>query len=123
MKKAFIVIAHGSREKASNDSFFNFLKKFRKEYTGRLVQPAFLELAEPSIAEAIDLCAERGIQDIVIVPLMFFAGRHVKKDIPEVIEKAKMRHPEIDFHYAGPLAEHPGMFKILKDKAAGKNGK
>lgn len=123
MKKALIVIAHGSREIASNDALFDFLKRFRENYTDRLVQPAFLELAQPSIPEAIDLCAEQGIKDIVIVPLMFFPGRHVKKDIPEMIEKAKMKHPEVDFHYSGPLAEHSGMFEILKDKASGKNGK
>ena len=123
MKKALIVIAHGSRETASNDSLFDFLKRFREQYTERLVQPAFLELASPLIPEAIDLCAEQGIKDIVIVPLMFFAGRHVKKDIPEMIEKAKMKYPEVDFHYAGPLSEHPGLFQILNDKASGKHGK
>lgn len=123
MKKAVIVIAHGSREAASNEDFFEFLERFRKQYTDRFVQPAFLELAKPSIDEAVDICASKGIEDVVILPLMFFAGRHVKKDIPEVIEKAKMKHPQIDFHYAGPLAEHSGMFDILKDKAAGKNGK
>lgn len=123
MKKALIVIAHGSRETASNDSLFEFLKRFREQYTDRLVQPAFLELASPSIPEAIDLCAEQRINDIVILPLMFFPGRHVKKDIPEMIEKAKMKHPEVDFHYASPLADHPGMFQILKDKASGKYGK
>lgn len=123
MKKALIVIAHGSREASSNDSLFEFLERFKRRYDERLVQPAFLELAQPLIPEAIDRCAAQGAEDIMIVPLMFFPGKHVKKDIPEIIEKAKMKHPQIDFHYAGALSEHSGLFQIIQDKAEGKNGK
>ena len=120
MKDAMIVIAHGSKEADSNQAFLDLIEKFRKTYRQRMVQPAFLELCKPGISEAIDLCAEQGAEEVLIVPFMLFAGRHVKKDIPDHIQKAKMKYPALDFHYTGPLADQPGMLDILKLQAGRK---
>ncbi len=113
----YLVIAHGSREQEANQAFFDFLERFRKKYLERKVQGAFLELAKPSIPEAIEQCVSEGTTEIVVMPLMFFSGRHVKTDIPQLIQEAKTRHPEVDFHYTGPLAEHPMLLELLEDKA------
>ena len=78
---------------------------------------AFLELAQPSIPDAIEHCITQGLQEICVIPLMFFAGRHVKEDIPRFIQEAKTKHPEVDFHYSGPLCDHPMMLALLDEKA------
>lgn len=117
MKQALIVIAHGSKEADSNRAFLDFVERFRRQYKQRFVQAAFLELAKPLIPEAVDLCAQQGAEEVLIVPFMLFAGRHVKKDIPEMIQKAKQKYPDLDFHFTGPLADQPGMLKILEQQA------
>ncbi len=117
MKDAVLVIAHGSREQESNQAFLEFVEKFRKNCPGKYVQPAFQELAKPDILSAIEACVRQGAAEIIVVPFMLFPGRHVKKDIPEFIQKAKLQYPELDFHYTGPLADHPAMVDILKQKA------
>lgn len=114
MKSVYLVIAHGSREAEGNQAFFDFLEKFRRAYPDRTVEPAFLELAKPAIGEAIEKSIRAGAREIFVVPLMFFPGRHVKEDIPRFIEEAKAKHPEVDFHYAGPLCDHPEMIEILE---------
>lgn len=123
MKSSYIVIAHGSRDKKANQAFFEFLKSFRKICAGKKVEGAFLELAKPSIPEAIQGVIREGCKEIFILPMMFFPGRHVKQDIPRFIQEAKAEHPEVDFHYAGPLAGHPMLLKLLKAKAQSLKGK
>ncbi len=117
MNMTYLIIAHGSREEEANQAFFKFLERFQKNFPHRKVQGAFLELAKPSIPEAIETCIREGSTEIVVMPLMFFSGRHVKTDIPQFIEEAKSRHPEVDFHYTGPLAEHPMLLTLLEEKA------
>ena len=113
MRAAYLVIAHGSREKEANDAFFEFLGRFRKIYPGRLVEGAFLELAKPAIPEAIETCFAKGAREIFVIPLMLFPGRHVKDHIPKIIEEARVRHPDADFHCAGPLAGHPLLLDLV----------
>jgi sirohydrochlorin cobaltochelatase len=116
MKIAYLIIAHGSREEEANQGFSKFLQSFRKIFPDRMVQGAFLELAKPNIAEAIETCIEDGATEIILMPLMFFPGRHVKIDIPQFIEEAKSHHPEVDFHYTGAISDHPMMLALLEDK-------
>lgn len=116
MKEAVLVIAHGSREQESNQAFLDFVEKFRKTCSGKFVQPAFQELSQPDIPSAVEACVQQGAGDIIVVPFMLFPGRHVKKDIPEFIRQAKLKHPQLDFHYTGPLADHPAMVEVLHQK-------
>ena len=117
MKSAYLIIAHGSRETEANQVFFEFLERFRKAYPHRLAEGAFLELAKPSIPQGIENCIAQGVSEIIILPMMFFPGRHVKEHIPRFIEDAKARHPKVDFHYAGPVSEHPLLLNLLEEKA------
>ena len=116
MKSAYIVIAHGSREKESNLAFLALMKKFRASFPKRKVEHAFLELAKPGIPEAIEKCIKSGAKELFIIPMMLFPGRHVKEHIPQFIQEAKMKHPEVDFHYSGPLSDHPMLVSLLKEK-------
>lgn len=114
MKSAYMIIAHGSRAKQSNEAFFTFLEKVKKACPKRFIQGAFLELAKPSIPEAVDLCVAEGAEEIFVIPLMFFPGRHVKEDIPKFIQEAKEKYMNLDFHYAGPIADNPALVDLLK---------
>lgn len=116
MKKAIIVIAHGSREKTANRDFFDLLKRFKK-YTEAWVEGAFLEMISPAIDDAIAACVKKKTQQIILVPLLLFKGKHIQKDIPEALARAKMKHPELDFHLASPLYDHPLLLKIVKEKS------
>ena len=117
MSSVYLVIAHGSREAKSNQAFWDFLDSFQRVYPHRSVQGAFLELAKPNISEAIEKCIADGATEITIIPLMLFPGRHVKDDIPRIMEEARAKHSAVDFHYAGPLADHPAMLTLLEEKA------
>ena len=112
---AYVVIAHGSRDAGANQAFQKFLETFRNKIKKQAVYGAFLEIAKPSISEALEKAIEKGARELIVLPLMFFPGRHVKEDIPKQVAEVKAKYPEADFHYAAPVAEHPAMAKLLKD--------
>lgn len=124
-KFAYLLIAHGTRDKEGENAFFLFVKEFEHAFPHRNVQPAFLELCHPSIPEGIDACVKGGAEEIFVLPLMLFPGRHINQDIPNEIQEAKRKYPQVDFHYAGALAlasqkkgqiSEPKMFELLLEK-------
>ena len=124
-KLAYLLIAHGTRDADGKEAFFSFVEEFRKAFRDRRIEPAFLELSRPSIPEGIEVCVKGGAEEIFVLPLMLFPGRHVKEDIPRQIQEAKRLFPEVDFHYAGALAlapyrgkgiAEPKMFELLLSK-------
>ena len=117
MQSTYLIVAHGSKEEESRTAFEKLLKEVRGRLKGKKVEGAFLEINRPSIPEAIEQCAKRGEQEIVILPLMMFPGRHVKEHIPAIIENAKAKYPEIDFHYAKPLSAYPAMLSLIKEQS------
>ena len=131
-KSAYLLIAHGTREKEGENAFFQFVEEFRHVFPHRNIQPAFLELSRPAIPEAIQSCIQAGAEAIFVLPLMLFPGRHINQDIPRFIQEAKQAHPEVDFHYAGALAlgpsrkgtkmSEPKMLDLLRTKIAGLEG-
>lgn len=126
-KFAYLLIAHGTRDAEGGEAFFKFVEEFRRKFSDRRVEPAFLELSRPSIREGIEACVGGGAEEIFVLPLMLFPGRHIKEDIPREIQEAKRLFPQVDFHYAGALAlsskkgigvSEPKMFDLLLAKIA-----
>lgn len=105
--RALLVVAHGSRRSASNDEVRKLTDELRTlagaEYAQ--VECAFLELAQPLIPEGIDDCIANGANEVVILPYFLSAGRHVVKDIPEIVAGAQARHPTVALRIAPYLGQ------------------
>ncbi|MEM7027290.1 MAG: CbiX/SirB N-terminal domain-containing protein [Pseudomonadota bacterium] len=113
--KALLILAHGSRRKASNDEVAQLVDKVRRladaEY--KEITHAFLELSEPDIQTAIASLAEKGTNDISVLPYFLNSGNHVTQDIPELIEQAKSNFPDCNFHIASPIGLHQEMPALI----------
>lgn len=105
--KALLLIAHGSRRASSNDEVRALAKKMSDLRSNDFdaIVPAFLELAEPGIVEGFDQCVKLGATEVVAMPYFLSAGRHVVEDIPEDLEKATAKHPEISVTVKPHLGE------------------
>ena len=60
MSTAILLIAHGSRNTEANDDLRHVVAELRRRGSYEIVEPAFLELAEPTIEMAARRCVERG---------------------------------------------------------------
>ena len=113
--KALLLIAHGSRRKASNQEVCDLAQRLEKvacKYFDFAI-PAFLELAEPDIPTGVDHCVEAGATQVVAVPYFLAAGRHVVNDIPEGLAMVQRKHPELDLRQSDYLGRYDAMSSIL----------
>ena len=87
--RCLLVIAHGSRRGESNDDFAAIAARLGEHGTNPfdVTRWAFLEVAEPSIPDAIDSCIDEGAQEIVVLPYFLSPGNHVARDIPDVLDE------------------------------------
>jgi len=118
--QALVVIAHGSRRQASNQEVTNLalgLKKSAgKQY--QIVEAGFLEIARPSIPEAIESCIESGATSVIVVPYFLAAGRHVAEDIPQIVRPVGERHPHVSIRISEHIGMSNSMPRLILDSAS-----
>jgi len=113
--RALLVVAHGSRRDASNDEVRRLTDSLRAAAGDDFAQVecAFLELAQPSIPDGIDCCVAEGASEVVILPYFLSAGRHVAKDIPEIVAESSARHPDVSLRIAPYLGQSTSLISSL----------
>lgn len=109
--RMLVVVAHGSRREASNAEVVALADRLRLQ-AGAIfsdVVAGFLEIASPSIPDALEHCAAQGATEIVVFPHFLAAGRHVATDIPGEVAIFAAAHPNI----AVTVAPHLGVSALL----------
>ncbi|WP_419811734.1 sirohydrochlorin chelatase [Bacterioplanoides sp.] len=86
-KKASVLLAHGSSDPNWLAPFQTLLERIRGDlHDSERVELAYMELAEPTMEHAITELVAEGYQQVDILPLFFAAGRHLRKDVPNMLE-------------------------------------
>nr|GME11384.1 sirohydrochlorin ferrochelatase, chloroplastic-like isoform X1 [Ipomoea batatas] len=111
-----IIVDHGSRRKESNLMLNEFVAMFQDKTKYPIVEPAHMELAEPSIEDAFNSCVQQGARRIIVSPFFLFPGRHWKQDIPSLTAEAAKLHPGIPFIITAPLGAHELLVDVLNDR-------
>ncbi|HSF34340.1 MAG TPA: sirohydrochlorin chelatase [Candidatus Tectomicrobia bacterium] len=97
---ALLLVGHGSRDPDGQREFMEFAAKVQQAAGARPVVPCFLELAEPTIPQGVARCMELGYRDIAAVPVLLFAARHNKHDVPGEFDHVRQHHPDLRIRYA-----------------------
>ncbi len=110
-----VLIAHGSRREDSNREVRELGERLaaisRVEVDG--VRCGFLELAQPSIPDAIGECVAAGGREILVLPYFLSAGRHVSEDIPREVNLASARYPNARIRVLDYLGADPAVPELL----------
>ncbi|MDQ0494183.1 sirohydrochlorin chelatase [Paenibacillus brasilensis] len=113
---AILLVGHGSRDPEGNEELLEFAQAVADRVPGTCVETCFLELTRPSIADGVQACVKRGATRVVLVPIILFAAGHAKIDIPMAIDRAKARHPQVEFVYGRPIGVHEKIVSILQSR-------
>jgi sirohydrochlorin ferrochelatase len=113
---AIILIDHGSRRAESNEQLLEVVEAYRRHSGCGLVEPAHMELAEPSLATAFARAVDRGARRVIVVPYFLAPGRHWQEDIPRLAAEAAAPFPAVEWEVAAPLGLHPKMLEIIDQR-------
>lgn len=104
---AVLLIAHGSRHQPANDDLLALATRLAGRGGHAIVEPCFLELAEPDIQAGGTRCVERGAGRVLMVPYFLSAGVHLLRDLTAARDALQQRFPQVAFRLGPPLGPHP----------------
>ena len=111
-----ILVDHGSRRDESNALLLDVVREFQAATGLPIVEPAHMELAEPSIDTAFSRCVERGATTVVVFPYFLLPGRHWNDDIPRLAAAAARQHPGVRYLVTAPFGLHPLMAEVMRQR-------
>ena len=108
-----LLVGHGSREASGNAEILLFAERWRARHPDWRIEVGFIEFADPLLDPALNHAA-RNSERVLVLPLILNAAGHVRQDIPSAIQRARKRHPDVQFLYAPHLAVSDPLLRILK---------
>ncbi|MGW2377586.1 MULTISPECIES: sirohydrochlorin chelatase [Kitasatospora] len=109
MAPVLLAVAHGSRDPAASASIRRLLRVVRSLRPELTVRCCFLDVAQPSLAQAL---AELSGRQPILVPLLLGTGYHIRVDLPAALAAAGLPPARL----APALGPHPLLAEALADR-------
>lgn len=87
----WLIVGHGTRDTAGQAEFVQTARVLQVRAGSLPVAHAYLELVEPTIEQGLQSLVERGVQRVLVVPLLLFTAGHAQSDVPQAIAQAAKR--------------------------------
>ncbi|MFI3207522.1 MAG: CbiX/SirB N-terminal domain-containing protein [Eubacteriales bacterium] len=114
--KGIIILAHGSREKSTEETLIQVVEMMKKSVSDYDVEYGFMEFSEHTIERGLDNLLAKGITDIAAIPYFLFEGIHIREDIPEELAHYQEQHPEVTIHLGKTLGADERLAAVLLDR-------
>ncbi len=111
-----ILVDHGSKLREANDMLDDVVRIYQEATGTAIVEPAHMELAEPTLDQAFARCVERGAKRVIVQPYFLSPGRHSRCDIPRMAAEAARAWPGVECRVAEPLGLDIRMGMILHER-------
>jgi sirohydrochlorin ferrochelatase len=108
-----ILVDHGSRFGGANALLEEVARLYQRTFGAAIVEPAHMELAEPTIAQAFGKCVARGAREIVVHPYFLSPGRHSSEDIPRITGEAAAQSPGVPYRLTEALGLDERMAEVI----------
>lgn len=74
---------------------------------------AFLELQEPTLAQAAAGLVAAGATELAVLPMFLGVGRHARDDLPRLVAELRERHPAVAFRLQTSVGEDSRVVELL----------
>jgi sirohydrochlorin cobaltochelatase len=118
MKSGLILFAHGARDPRWAVPFEAVAARVRATQPGVEVRLAFLELMAPDLPTAATELIAAGCGAVTVLPLFLGAGGHVRRDLPELVDRLRAAHPAVHWTLEPPVGELPSVIDAMAAAAA-----
>jgi len=108
-----VVVGHGTADPVGAAETAAVAAAVAGLLPGVPVELGFLEIARPSIGEALAALARRGCTDVVAAPLLLFTAGHAERDVPEAL-RAGALEAGLGVVQADALGAHPDIVHLSR---------
>jgi sirohydrochlorin cobaltochelatase len=115
---AIILFAHGARDPSWAQPVLRIAALVAARRPDVQVEAAFLELLQPSLGEAVSRAAARGAHRVTVYPLFMAPSGHLRREVPELLQKIRAGHPEIEVALAPPMGDSARVLEAIADWVA-----
>ncbi len=116
MKTGIVLLGHGSRIAEGNQNLHQAAELLSRQGSWQAVEPAFLQLAEPTLAQSIARLVAEGVEKIVVVSFFLCDGAHVRVDIPQAVADEAAKYQGVQIITTPPIGDDPRLLEIVKDR-------
>ena len=116
--KALILFGHGARDNRWREPFDRLAYLWRARHPQARVELAFLELMQPSLEEAISVLVDDGAAEVVVVPVFFGQGGHLRNDFPTLLRACQEKFPDVELSSTPAVGEDEAVLQAIIDFSA-----
>jgi sirohydrochlorin cobaltochelatase len=116
--KALILFSHGARDSRWREPFDRLASFWKAQQPNTPVELAFLELMEPSLEQAIASQVAAGATEVVVVPVFFGQGGHLRNDFPILLSACQGKFPAVKLSATPAVGEDEAVLQAIIDFGA-----
>ncbi|WP_353427887.1 CbiX/SirB N-terminal domain-containing protein [Polynucleobacter sp. MWH-UH19D] len=113
--KAIILFGHGARDIRWREPFDRLAALWRSQHPDTPVELAFLEMMQPSLEEAVSALSIVGASQIIVVPVFFGQGGHLRNDFPALLAACQEKYPEIILSATNAVGDDLAVLQAIVD--------
>jgi sirohydrochlorin cobaltochelatase len=108
-----VLFAHGSRDARWRAPVEAVARRVAELDPSARVACAYLELVEPDLHGAAAGLIASGANAIRVVPLFLGIGKHLREDLPRLLDVLRAMYPAVDFSLVQAVGEEPEVIDLL----------
>jgi sirohydrochlorin cobaltochelatase len=112
-KRGTILLAHGSRDPLWRQPIEAVARHIGVISPDAYVSCAYLETSAPDLATSVAELLLLGVSSITVVPLFLGIGKHAREDLPRLIAKLRLNHPQIEFILKPAIGEEAQVLELI----------
>ncbi len=114
---AILLFAHGSRDPLWHRPIQAVAARIAQRAPNIAVRCAYLELTEPSLAQAANEVVAQGATSLSVLPLFLGVGKHAREDLPVLMQALRQAHPELQIDCQPAVGEQDALLDLLAEIA------
>ena len=113
MRQGLILLAHGARDPRWREPFDRLVERIRAKRPELAVRLAFVELMAPDLLLAGEELVASGCDALLIVPIFFGQGGHVRDDVPALVDDLRKRWTGVAVSVSATAGDDSGVVEAL----------
>ena len=113
-QQGLLLCGHGSRDPEGTAAFRELVAGVQTRHPDIIVDYGFLEFAHPVYAAAVERMYQKGVRQIIALPVLLFAGGHAKNDIPYELNTLQRQYPDLTISMGHHLGITPALLQLSK---------